>query len=586
MFDVKQTVEEYLDKSDWRVTENSNAHFNLGSLNRYLTGKISANYWLSHVYPEQIRIFHDRGFFHIHDLGGLTLYCCGYSLRDVIEKGVVGVSNIPKSKPAKHFMSLLNQIANLTTIFQNEIMGAVAFSSFDTLCAPFVKIDGLTYDEVYQNMQNFIFSMNSNSRGGAEPAFSNLTFDLTPPKDLIGQPVWYNGTVLQGMTYRDCQKEMDMINRAFYEIMLEGDAEGAPFAYPIPTYNIHDRFDWDNPNNEKLWEMAGKYGIPYFANFINSDMDPSDARSMCCRLRIDKRELRKRGGGLFGSGEKTGSIGVVTINLPVIAYLAEHEEQFFRCLDVVMDTAKQSLEYKRTFLQRLLDIGLLPAFAEYVGTLKNHFSTIGLVGMNEMCQNLMGVGIETAEGHEFSCEVLDFMRKRIADYQEETGNLYNLEATPAESTCYRLARIDKKLYQDIYTQGTGAAPYYTNSCHLPVNQVYGIETMIAHQEQLQSKFTGGTVNHLYLAGSISGDKAKRIVRAICENYETPYISLSPVYSICPNHNFISGKHFVCPYCGEDTQVYQRVTGYIRQVDKFNDGKKAEFKDRVQVGGGA
>lgn len=935
--DASISVNEYIKKEDWRVSENSNAHYSFGALNKYLSSKISALFWLEDVYNEEIASAHNNGFMHIHDLGSISPYCAGYSLTDIIKKGVRGVSNIPVSSPAKHFMSLLNQVANLTTVFQNELAGAVAFSSFDTLCAPFVKVDGLDYDEVYQHMQNFIFSINSNSRGGAEPAFSNLTFDLTPPKDLLNKKAIVGGEE-QSFTYKDCQKEMDMINKAFFEIMIKGDSEGASFAYPIPTYNIHERFDWNNKNNELLWVMTGKFGTPYFANFINSDMDPGESRSMailgaqnviyineqgkiakneirhlvsnwikaekdfkpkykilmngnfidiidmfevpyekydkfvtvklqngynqsfsyqhkcpivrdgkfmevesqqlekgdsflvsikgyegskignynsgkilgyflgegwiskhsnseinfainidrkdivdeierffqeiacevrveeqpeinifkvyvygkqavgfvsqyirgttaktkrleskiwnssldfrkgvleglydtdgykkekilfhttnkelcsdlialassvgmilkyrvndkntryfnkdksdletftsyelkiwdnfptgevfgetfalvpveevctpdsrsdvvynftvdtpehlyelpngivthqCCRLKIDLRELRRRGGGLFGSGELTGSIGVVTLNLPRLAYLSSKKydnvesakKDFFIELEKYMNIAKESLELKRVFLEKQLEVGLFPAFKEYVGHLENHFSTIGLVGMNEMCLNLLGTGIKDDEGKQFSLEVLDFMRDKIADFQEETGNLYNLEATPAESCAFRLAKIDVGEFgEDIITQGNtnGFAPYYTNSCHLPVSEVEDILQVISHQEELQEKFTGGTVVHLYTQNSMSGDMAKHIIRTICENYKVPYVSISPVYSICPDHNFIEGNQPICPHCGKETEQYQRITGYIRQVSKFNPGKKAEFADRHQL----
>lgn len=592
MIDVKRTVEEYIGKTDWRVTENSNAHYSYGALNRHLAARVSAEYWLEEVYNKKISDAHRNGYFHIHDLSALTIYCCGYSLTDIIKKGVCGVSNIPTSKPAKHFMSLLNQVANLITIYQNEIAGAVAFTSFDTLVAPFIKKDNLSYEEVKQYMQNFIFSINSNSRGGAEPAFSNLSFDLTPPKHLLDEFVIVGAEYLD-YTYGDCQKEMDMLNRAFCEIMLEGDANGKPHSYPIPTYNIHDRFDWDNPNNELLWEMTGKYGTPYFTNYINSDMDPADAMSMCCRLRIDLRELRKRGGGLFGSGEKTGSIGVVTINLPRLAYLSSQlyveqesaKKHFYHLLEEYMNLAKDSLVVKRKFLLEQLERGLLPAFKEYVGTLDNHFSTIGLVGMNEMCINLLGCGIKSKTGHKFALEVLDFMREKIADYQEETGDLFNLEATPAESCAYRLAKVDVAEFGDkIYTKGNqdGRAPYYTNSCHLPVDEVEDIMQLVTHQEELQEKFTGGTVVHLYMNSSISGKTAKKIVRTVCERTRIPYVSISPVYSICQEHKFIHGYNPECPYCGKPTEQYQRITGYIRQISKFNVGKKAEFADRTQL----
>lgn len=575
-------VDEYLNKDDWRVYENSNAHYSFGALNKHIVGMVSADYWLDKIYNDDIRESHVEGDFHIHDLGSLTLYCCGYSLRGIIRNGITGISNIPTSKPASHFDSLLAQIANITTIFQNEIAGAVAFSSFDTLVAPFVKEDNLSYDEVCQAMQSFIFQINSNSRMGAEPAFSNLTFDITPPKDLIDKKVWFSGDMLD-YTYRECQKEMDMVNRAFYEIMYEGDADDAPFAYPIPTYNIHDRFDWENPNNELLWKMAGKFGIPYFANFLNSDMSPEDSRSMCCRLRLDKRELKKRGGGLFGAAELTGSIGVVTINLPRLGYISNSKEEFYELLDEKMILAKESLEIKRKFIYKQMERGLIPAFKEYVGTLRNHFSTIGLVGMNEMSYNIFDSGIDSKIGHDFSVEVLEYMRERIADFQEETDNLYNLEATPAESTCYRLAMKDKDRFEDSYIKiGVNGEPYYTNSCHLPVDKVKNISQLYENQNDLQKQFNGGTVVHTYLQDSISAEDAKHIVKTVCENYEVPYISLSPLYSICPDHGHLGGFVEVCPECGQAVESYQRITGYIRPVSKFNDGKKAEFFDRNHI----
>ncbi len=573
-------IDEYMDKIDWRVTENSNAHYSYGALNKYISEMQSRDYWLHRVYPSHIANGYKNGDFHIHDLGSLTVYCCGYSLLDIIIKGVKGISNIPSSKPAKHFGSLLAQVANLTTIYQNEIAGAVAFSSFDTLTAPFVKEDNLDYDGVKQIMQSFIFQINSNSRGGAEPAFSNLTFDLMVPEDMKGKPAIVAGKALD-YHYSECQAEMDMINKAFFEVMLEGDSNGAVHSYPIPTYNIHKAFDWNRENETLLWEMTGKYGIPYFANFINSDMNPEDARSMCCRLRLDKRELVKRNGGLFGSGEKTGSIGVVTLNLPRYAYEAESKEQFFEILDRNLILAKDSLVIKRTFLQKQMERGLLPAFTEYVGTLDNHFSTIGYVGGNEMCVNLLGEDIVSDNGYQFMHDVLEYMRGRMQDFQEETGDLFNLEATPAESTAYKLAARDRKIYKDIFAQGEDV-PYYTNSCHIPVKQVKDIHSLYAHQHKLQALHTGGTVIHNYLETSLSGEKAKAIVKYVTENFEAPYTSLSPVYSICSTHGFIHGHVASCPHCGEPAESYQRVTGYIRPVSRFNDGKKEEFKDRRQL----
>lgn len=580
----KTIVESYLKKSDWRVKENSNSPFSYGGMGKYGLGEIYKDYWLREVYPERIAQAYVSGHIHIHDLGALTLYCCGYSLRTILLKGVRGVLNIPVSAPAKHFDSALNQLANLITVFQNEIAGAVAFNSFDTLLAPFVKRDNLSYEQVKQDMQNFIYSINSNSRGGAEPAFSNLTFDLTPTDDIMDDPAIIGGEYVDDITYGDCQKEMDMINRAFYEIMLNGDSQGKLFAYPIPTYNIHKRFDWDNPNNEMLWEMAGKYGTPYFANFLNSDMDVSDVRSMCCRLRLDLKELRRRNGGLFGSGDSTGSIGVVTINLPRIAY--EHKgdkEGFCKALDEYLDIAKDSLNIKREWLQKnILETGAIPAFKEYVGTLDNHFSTIGVVGENECCVNFMGKDILSDEGKTFAIEIGNHIRAKLLEYQEESNCLYNYEATPAESTCYRFALKDRNDYPDIFTQGHGEDCYYTNSCHIPVKDIKTINDTFAHQEDLQVQFTGGTVIHCYLEGAISGGQAKTIVRAMNEKYKVPYMSLSPISRYCPDHGYVIEHVDVCPKCGKRLSKYQRITGYLRCIDNFNRGKRAEFEDRKQL----
>ena len=579
----KTIVESYLKNEDWRVKENSNASFSFGSLNKYITAEVSKDYWLHEVYPEYISRAYVDGYIHIHDLGGLSLYCCGYSLKDILLKGVRGVPNIPVSAPAKHFDSVLNQCANLVTVFQNEIMGAVAFNGFDTLLAPFIKQDKLSYEEVKQQIQNFIFSVNSNSRAGAEPAFFNLTFDLTPPADMLNEYAIIGGELVS-FTYGSCQQEMDLLNRVFYEIMLQGDANGKLFAYPIPTYNIHSRFDWDNPNNKLLWEMAGKYGTPYFANFINSDLDISDVRSMCCRLKLDLRELRHRNGGLFGAGDSTGSIGVVTLNLPRIAYETKGDkEAFFHKLKHYLDIAKESLEIKRQWLQEnVIDTHLLPAYMEYVGTIDNHFSTIGVLGMNEMCENFMGKNILDPEAHAFCYNVGEFIRNTLLQYQDETGHLYNYEATPAESTCYRFALIDKKAYPDIITQGEGKDCYYTNSCHIPVSLVKDINSTFAHQDDLQTQFTGGTVIHVWLEGGISGDHAKQIVKAMFENYRVPYMSLSPISRYCDEHGYVKEIVDKCPICKRKLKLYQRITGYLRCVDNFNRGKAAEFKDRVQI----
>lgn len=579
----KNIVESYLKKADWRVKENSNSPYSFGAMNKYIVSEVSKDYWLREIYSERVSEAYVNGYIHLHDLGGLTLYCTGYSLKDILLKGVRGVPNIPISSPAKHLDSVLNQCANLVTVYQNEIMGAVAFNGFDTLLAPFIKQDKLTYDEVKQVMQNFIFSVNSNSRAGAEPAFFNLTFDLTPPEDMMDEYCIVGGDLVS-FTYGACQQEMDLINRVFFEIMLEGDAEGKLFAYPIPTYNIHSRFDWDNPNNKLLWEMAGKYGTPYFANFINSDLDISDVRSMCCRLRLDLSELRHRNGGLFGAGDSTGSIGVVTINLPRIGYETKgSKEEFFKMLDEYLDIAKESLEAKRAWLQEnVIDTKLIPAYMEYVGTINNHFSTIGVLGMNEMCENFMGENILNEDAHKFCVEVGEHIRAKLLEFQNETGHLYNYEATPAESTCYRLALIDKRIHPDIITQGTNKDVYYTNSCHIPVNLIEDINSTFKHQEDLQSQFTGGTVIHCYLKGAIPGEHAKEIVRSMFENYRVPYMSLSPISRYCSEHGYIPDIVDKCPICKKKLKLFQRITGYLRCVDNFNKGKYAEFEDRKQL----
>lgn len=582
----KNIVESYLKGEDWRVKENSSTIYSFGAMNKYITAEVSKDYWLREVYPEYIAAAYVDGDIHLHDMGGLTLYCTGYSLKDIILKGVRGVENIPISAPAKHFDSILNHCSNLVTVLQNEIMGAVAFNGFDTLLAPFVKLDKLSYNEVKQSLQNFIFSVNSNSRAGAEPVFFNLTFDLTPPADMLNEYAVVGGELVS-FTYGSCQQEMDMINKVFCEIMLAGDANGRLFSYPIPTYNIHARFDWDNPNNKLLWEMAGKYGTPYFANFINSDLDISDVRSMCCRLRLDLTELRHRNGGLFGAGDSTGSIGVVTLNLPRYAYESGgNTDKFWEILDRNLETAKDSLEIKRAWLQEnVIDTGLIPAYMEYVGTINNHFSTIGVVGMNEMCENFMGKNILDDDAHRFCYDVGEHIRAKLLEFQEETGHLYNYEATPAESTCYRLALADRKKYPEIVTQGSGRDVYYTNSCHIPVKLIKDINTTFKHQDDLQTQFTGGTVIHCYLEGAIPGEHAKQIVKSMFETYRVPYMSLSPISRYCPEHGYVKETVDKCPICKQRLKKYQRITGYLRCVDNFNRGKAAEFKDRVQLNEG-
>jgi anaerobic ribonucleoside-triphosphate reductase len=585
LLNSKELVENYLYEKTWRVKENSNSPKSFGGLNKYLAGEVSKSYWLNDVYTYEMKKAYLEGRLHYHDMGGLTIYCCGFSLENILLMGVQGVPNIPKSAPAKHFSSVLNQVANLTTVYQNEIMGAVAFNSVDTLLAPFIAYDGLDKKKVKQELQNFIYSINSNSRGGAEPAFSNITLDITPSEDMLKKPVIIGG-VYDGTVYGDYQKEMDMFNEVFTELMLEGDADGEPFAYPILTYNIGKRFDWENPKSDPIFEMAGRYGYPYFANFgKNSEMESSDIRSMCCRFRLDLRELRKRNGGLFGSGDNTGSIGVATINLPRIGYVAKNEVELFAELDKVLVIAKDSLELKRVFLQeRILDGGLLHAYSRYVGTLDNHFSTIGVLGMNEMCLNFLGNDILSGNGRELALKVGDYIRNRMSDFQEETGNLYNYEATPAESTAYRLAKKDLELFPDIITSGTPQAPYYTNSCHIPVGKVHSIKETYDHQDDLQAQFTGGTVIHNYMDGGISGKQAKHIIRTIMEEYKAPYTSLSPITRYCPEHGYVKEKVDNCPKCMVELKKYQRITGYTRPVEMFNVGKAQEFKERTQLEG--
>ena len=584
LLDSKKLVEDYIYDIDWRTKENSNSTKSFGALNKHLAGEVSKNYWLNEVYTKGIKSAYLEGDMHIHDLSGLTLYCCGFSLENILLMGVQGIPNIPTSAPAKHFGAVLSQMANLITVYQNEIMGAVALNSVDTLLAPFISYDALSRTEVKQGLQNFIYAINSNSRGGSEPAFTNVTLDVTPSADMMLKPIIIGGEY-QGETYGDFQSEMDLFNDVFCELMLEGDSVGKPFAYPIITYNIGKRFDWDNPKTDKMFEMAGKFGYPYFANFINSDMNETDIRSMCCRFQIDLRELKKRNGGLFGSGDNTGSIGVVTINLPRIGYTSCSEEDLFAQLDKVLVCAKNSLELKRTFLQEvILKQGLLPAYMRYVGTLDNHFSTIGEIGKNEMCENFLGKDILSEEGRALSLKVGDYIRNRLSDFQEETGNLYNYEGTPAEGTCYSLAKKDLDVFPDIITRGTAESPYYTNSCHMPVSSITSIKQLCDHQDELQVQYTGGTVNHLYLDGAISGEQAKHIIKTTLTNYKRPYTSISPLTRYCDAHGYVADRVDNCPKCGEPLKMYQRITGYIRQVENFNIGKRAEFKDRVQLNG--
>lgn len=580
MLDIDRTMDGYLKQSDWRVNENSNVNYSLGGLILHNSGAITANYWLNNIYTKEIADAHKNGDFHLHDLSMFSGYCAGWSLRQLIEEGLGGVKNKINSKPAKHLSTLIAQMVNFLGTMQNEWAGAQAFSSFDTYLAPFVKIDSIGYKELKQNIQSFIFSINTPSRWGSQAPFTNITLDWTVPEDLQRKPAIVGGKEAE-FTYGDCQPEMDLINKAFIEVMMEGDSDGRGFPYPIPTYNITKNFNWDGENATMLFEMTAKYGTPYFQNFINSDLNPSDVRSMCCRLQLDKRELKSRGGGLFGADEFTGSIGVVTINLPRIGYITNTKEEFFDRLKGLMDLAKDSLETKRQIITNLMDQGLFPYTKRYLKHLNNHFATIGLNGMNECCLNFIGKSIATPEGKAFAEEILDFMRLRLSDYQEETGNLYNLEATPAEGTSYRLAKIDKERYPDIITSGK-TDPYYTNSTQLPVDYTADPFEALTHQDSLQKKYTGGTVLHVFLGENINDtETCKNLVKKIAYNYHLPYYTISPTFSVCEDHGYISGEHFNCPTCGSDSEVYSRIVGYYRPVQNWNKGKKAEYELRKE-----
>lgn len=586
-------IDDYLKQLDWKVNENSNMGYSIQGLNNYLASGMSKNYWLNKVYPDAIRTAHQNGDIHIHDLNIISVYCVGWDLKDLLTEGFRGVKGKVESAPAKHFRTALGQMVNFLYTMQGESAGAQAFSNFDTLLAPFVRYDKLNYSQVKQALQEFVFNMNVPTRVGFQTPFSNITMDLTVPSYYKDQCVIIGGEMMEE-TYGEFQSEMDMINKAFFEIMMQGDSSGRVFTFPIPTYNITKDFDWDNENIEGLWEMTAKYGIPYFSNFINSDMNPEDARSMCCRLRIDNRELEYRGGGLFGSNPLTGSIGVVTLNLPKIAYQAESKEEFFSILNERMKLAKDSLEIKRKLLERLTDANLYPYTKFYLRDIKdrfgvfwkNHFSTIGLVGMNEACLNLLNTDIGTEEGKRFALETMDYMRKRIVEFQQETGNNYNLEATPAEGTSYRLAKMDKenlvniKCANDEEYYSQNAEPYYSNSTQLPVNYTDDIFELLDHQDDLQTKYTGGTVVHIFAGERISDNTTmKNLVKKVCENYHLPYFTFSPTFSICPNHGYVKGEHETCPNCGEECEIYSRIVGYIRPVKQWNKGKKAEFKNR-------
>ena len=582
MLDYKKLVDDYLKVSDWRVKENSTVTYSVGGLILSNSGAITANYWLSEIYDEEIANAHRNAEMHIHDLSMLTGYCAGWSLKQLISEGLGGVTGKITSAPAKHLATLCNQMVNFLGIMQNEWAGAQAFSSFDTYLAPFVRTDNLSYTEVKHCIESFIFGVNTPSRWGTQAPFTNITLDWTVPPDLAAQPCIVGGKQMD-FTYGDCKKEMDMINKAFIEVMIEGDAEGRGFQYPIPTYSITRDFDWsETENNRLLFEMTAKYGTPYFSNYINSDMEPSDVRSMCCRLRLDLRELRKKSGGFFGSGESTGSVGVVTINMPQIAYLSSDENDFFKRLDKLMDIAARSLKIKRTTVEKLMDVGLYPYTKRYLGSFNSHFSTIGLVGMNEAGLNAKWLNMELTytETQDFAVRVLNHMRERLSDYQEQYGDLYNLEATPAESTAYRLAKHDKARYPDIITANENGTPYYTNSSHLPVGYTEDVFSALDIQDKLQPLYTSGTVFHTFLGEKLPDWKsAAALVRKIAENYELPYYTLSPTYSVCANHGYLAGEQSVCPKCGNKTEVYSRITGYYRPVQNWNDGKSQEFLDR-------
>lgn len=571
-------VDSYLKQLDWQVKENSNMSYSIQGLNNYIASEISKKYWLNKIYPEHIKNAHISGDIHIHDLNIISVYCVGWDLKDLLSEGFTGVRGKVESSPARHFRTALGQVVNFMYTMQGEAAGAQAFSNFDTLLAPFIKYDGLSYDQVKQAIQEFVFNMNVPTRVGFQTPFTNITMDLTVPSYYADQPVIIGGELMDE-TYKEFQAEMDMLNKAFFEVMMEGDSAGRVFTFPIPTYNITKDFDWENKNLDGLWEMSAKYGIPYFSNFINSDMSPEDARSMCCRLRIDNRELDYRGGGLFGSNPLTGSIGVVTINLPKIADNVKNKGEFFENLSKQMETAKESLEIKRALLEDLTDKNLYPYTKFYLRDIKarygvywkNHFSTIGLIGMNEACLNLLGDDIGSFRGKQFALEVMDFMRAKIVDFQKETGHNYNLEATPGEGTSYRLAKLDKNHKYS----------YFTNSTQLPVNYSDDIFEVLDHQDELQTKYTGGTVVHIFAGERISNiNTMKNLVKKVCNNYKLPYFTFSPTFSTCPNHGYVAGEHFKCPECGAECEVYSRIVGYIRPVNQWNKGKQIEYQNRT------
>lgn len=586
-------MDQYISTADWQVKENANMAYSLQGLNNYVASEISKSYWLKKVYTPEIARANSEGDLHIHDLDKVSVYCVGWDLQDLLREGFRGVAGKIECSPPKHLKTALGQLVNFFYTLQGEAAGAEAVSNFDTLLAPFIRYDKLSYDDVKQALQEFIFNMNVPTRVGFQTPFTNVTMDLNCPSTLADEPVVIGGKAMKE-TYKDFQKEMDMFNNAFAEVIAEGDARGRVFTFPIPTYNITKDFDWENKNLEAVWKMTAKYGIPYFSNFVNSDMSPEDARSMCCRLRLDNRELRKRGGGLFGANPLTGSIGVVTINMPRLGYRSRDKREFYYNLTYLMDLAKESLEMKRKVLEQMTDSGLYPYAKFYLRNIYkrdkrywgNHFSTIGLVGLNEAALNLLGKEITSAEGQQFAREVLEFMRERMTQYQNETGNYYNLEATPAEGTSFRLALKDKERYPDIMVANESAyqenkvAPYYTNSSHVPVDYTDDVFELLDLQDELQTKYTGGTVIHLFVGEEIKDtDSVKALVRTICNNYRLPYFTITPTFSICPNHGYTAGKVMKCAKCGADNEVYSRIVGYIRPIQQWNTGKRAEFDDR-------
>ncbi|MCB8963682.1 MAG: ribonucleoside triphosphate reductase [Bacteroidales bacterium] len=587
-----EVMDDYLTMNDWRVNESANSSYSLQGLNQHISTVITSQYWLNKLYPETIADAHKKGYIHIHDLGFLSVYCVGWDLKDLLLTGFKGFFGKTESKPPKHFRTALGQIVNFFYTMQGEAAGAQAFSNFDTYLAPFIRYDSLTYDQIKQALQEFLFNINTPTRVGFQTPFTNITMDLTIPEFIKNEPVVWGGTITEDV-YGDFQPELTLINRAFAEVMIEGDANGSLFSFPIPTYNITPDFDWENKDYDMIWEMTAKYGIPYFSNFVNSDLKPDDVRSMCCRLRLDKRELNKRGGGLFASNPLTGSVGVVTVNLPKLGYESSSEGAFFQKLRNLMELAKNSLEIKRKTIENYTEKGLYPYSKFYLRHVhqrfgcfwKNHFSTIGINGMNECCLNYLGVSIAHPEGKKFAIKVMNFMRDVLAEFQDETGNIYNLEATPAESTAYRFARIDTMQYNDIITANheayrKGAKPYYTNSTHLPVNYSDDIFEVLSLQDELQTLYTGGTVLHIFTGEqNIPAVSAKNLIRKITSNFHLPYITISPTFSICPSHGYLHGEHHVCPKCQSQCEVYSRIVGYMRPVNQWNEGKQQEFADR-------